>query len=228
MADPKIPPPAAMPVDKLQWLSQLHLSNFHNAYYEFRDVQRCIGSRGKLLVVGVGQGLDVTVFRSRGYDVTSYDIDPDFGPDRVGSVHDMSCFADDEFDAAVASHVLEHMSLSLLDSGLRELSRVARHAIVYLPYAGRHLDLSFTQFQGSFEHHWRVNVPPFWRRPSPEKPLFAGGQHFWEVGLRGCSRRAIRRRMEQYFEVVSMYQNPHWLVSMNFVLRSRRARRAIV
>ena len=224
MPESKVPAPTTMPVDKIKWLSELHLSNFHNAFYQYRDVRACIGNRGKILIVGPGQGLDLAVFRSQGYEVTTYDIDADFKPDHLGSVHEMDCFGDGQFDVVIASHVLEHMSHSLLEPALRELSRVARHALVYLPYAGRHIDISFTQFQSVAEHHLRINVTPFWRRPSLERPLFAGGQHFWEIGVHGCSAAAIRRQMEKHFDVLDAYQNPHWLVSMNFVLRSRYPR----
>ena len=211
--------------DKAEWLGSLGVSNFHNAYYEYRDVGRCVGDGGKLLVVGPGQGLDVAVFRSRGFEVTTYDIDEEFHPDHLGSVHDMSCFGDASFDVVIASHVLEHMAFSLLDAALREIARVGRHALVYLPYAGRHVDLSFTALQGWREHHVRLNVPPFWRRPSEDAPRFAGGNHFWEVGMWGCSRRTIRTHLERHFSVLDEYQNPHWLVSMNYVLRSRSAAR---
>lgn len=219
MSDPKVPAPAAMPVDKKAWLAELHISNFHNAYYQYRDARACIGDQGRILIVGPGQGLGAAVFRSRGYEVTTYDIDPEIGPDHVGSVHDMKVFTDGQFDLVIASHVLEHMSFALLDDGLRELSRVARFALVYLPYAGRHLDLSL---HNTREHHLRLNLPPFWRRPSLERPLFAGGQHFWEIGVWGITRGTIQEAMEEHFAVIDSYQNPHWLVSMNFVLRSRR------
>lgn len=220
MPEPPIPAPRPMPVDKEQWLSELHLSNFHNAYYEYRDTRRCIGQAGRILVVGPGQGLGVLVLRSRGYVVTTYDLDADMKPDHLGSVHDMSDFADRAFDLVIASHVLEHMSFALLDSALRELARVARHALVYLPFAGRHIDMALVRRQSAVEHHLRVNIPPFWRRPSQTEARFAGGQHFWEIGVRGITTRTVSRAMSRYFDVLECYQNPHWLVSMNFVLRS--------
>jgi len=209
-----------MPVDKQHWLGQLHASNFHNAFCQYRDIAKCIGATGRILIVGPGQGLDLTVFKSRGYSVTTYDIDAEFRPDHLGSVHDMSRFSDGQFDAVIASHVLEHMSYALFDAALSELARVARCALVYLPYAGRHIDLSFT---GAREHHLRLNVPPFWRVPSLQTPRFSGGQHFWEIGVWGCSRRKIERDISKHFEIVSAYQNPFWLVSMNYVLESRAA-----
>jgi hypothetical protein len=215
-----IPEPTTMPVDKAAWLSQLHISNFHNAFYEYRDVQSCTQGK-KILIVGPGQGLEVTVFKSRGYDVTTFDIDSAFNPDHLGSVHDMNCFKDKQFDVVIASHVLEHMSFNYFDTALKELARVANYALIYLPYAGRHIDLGLVLYQGSRERHLRINIEPFWRKPSLTEARFASGQHFWEIGVKGCTKAIIRKALDVRFEVLNAYQNPHWMVSMNYVLRSR-------
>ncbi|MSQ48411.1 MAG: class I SAM-dependent methyltransferase [Deltaproteobacteria bacterium] len=214
-----IPEPTTMPVNKEAWLAQLHISNFHNAFFEYRDVRACTPAKN-ILIVGPGQGLELTVFKSRGYNVTTYDIDGDFKPDHLGSVHDMSCFASKQFDVVIASHVLEHMSFSYFDTALKELARVAHYALIYLPYAGRHIDLGVILYQGSKERHLRVNIAPFWRKPSLTEARYASGQHFWEIGLSGCSKRTIRQAIEKRFEVLDAYQNPYWMVSMNFVLKS--------
>lgn len=220
---PDVPEPAAMPVDKQAWLSRLHISNFVNAFHQYEDVVAHTDGK-RILVIGPGQGLEVAVFRSQGYDVTSYDIDAEIGADFIGSVHDMKCFAAKSFDVVIASHVLEHMSFALFDAGLREIARVGRYALIYLPYAGRHVELGLVWRQAYQEKRFVLNVPPFWRKPSLVEPRFAGGQHFWEVGVRGCSVRKIRSSIQTHFDVLAAYQNPDWLVSMNFVLASRRRR----
>src|ERR1043166_9541771 len=107
------------------WRRQLNLSNFVNTYYQFRDVEALNAGR-RLLIIGVGQGLDTQVFRWRGYDVLTFDIDEALGPDVVGSVHDLAMFEDDRFDVAIASHVVEHIAVPHLDKALSELARVAR------------------------------------------------------------------------------------------------------
>ncbi|MES4787373.1 MAG: hypothetical protein C4294_17970, partial [Nitrospiraceae bacterium] len=105
METQKLPTPAVMPVDRVEWARQLHLSNFINTYYQYRDLKRCENCH-KVLIVGPGQGLDTLVLKWRGYDVTTLDIDETFNPDYLGSVHDMHMFADAQFDAAIVSHVL--------------------------------------------------------------------------------------------------------------------------
>jgi hypothetical protein len=193
-----------MPVDREHWFRQLDLSNFVNAYYQFRDLSRIEGCR-RVLIVGPGQGLQTEVLRWRGYEVTTLDIDETFKPDVIGSVHDMNMFEDRQFDAVIASHVLEHLAVAYLDGSLCELSRVAAYALIYLPVAGRHVQAREQPGSNGIDAR------------------YCGGQHFWEVGMRGFRVKDLKRRMSSEFEVVDVYRNRDWNPSLNFVLRSKRA-----
>lgn len=216
----KIPAPAVMPGDQAEWSRQLDLANFVNAYYQYRDLRAC-GDANKVLIIGPGQGLDTAVLRWRGYDVTRLDIDATFLPEVIGSVHRMDMFSDHVFDVVIASHVLEHLSTEFLDESLKEIARVGRFALIYLPVTGvyaqlrlrsnfRELDLSAI---------WDLKKP--FARADPAEPRFMSGLHFWEVGLPGLRVRDLRRRFEKHFEIVSCYRNRDWLPSQNFVLKSR-------
>jgi len=122
--DSRAPAPAPMPVEREQWRDELNLSNFVNTYCQYRDLRRLPECR-RVLIVGPGQGLDTQVLRWRGYEIATFDIDDTFRPDHIGSVHDLSAFGDRQFDAVIASHVLEHLAVPYLDSALQELARVA-------------------------------------------------------------------------------------------------------
>jgi len=54
--------------------------------------------------------------------VQTVDIDAEYQPDHVASVHQMDMLADGQFDVAVASHVLEHLPFSLFRASLAELA----------------------------------------------------------------------------------------------------------
>jgi methyltransferase family protein len=216
------PKPSVMKLDRAVWAQELHLSNFVNSYYQYRDVQSLPNVR-RLLVVGPGQGLDTAVFRWRGYEVVTFDIDATFHPDVIGSVHEMKMFAEREFDVVVASHVVEHLPVDYLDDALRELARVARFALIYLPSTGRPMALSFSPgFRGL---RWSVVVDLYnwFRGPDPNRPIFAAGEHYWEVGRRGFSRRSLARRLRSHFRILKQYRNRDWLLSVNFVLESKRS-----
>ncbi len=215
------PEPTVMPLDREAWRRELHLSNFVNAYYQYRDVASCI-EQGRVLVVGPGQGLDTNVLRWRGYDVTTFDIDATFEPDVIGSVHDLSMFADGQFDVVIASHVLEHMAVAYLDTALGELARVARFAIIYLPIHGRQMQLRFVPGFKGIDLSFVVDLFNRFHRPDGVTPRYAAQQHFWEVGMRGFRLRDVERRLAAHFEVIRAYRNQDWPVSQNFVLRSKR------
>ncbi len=223
MHGPRAPNPTVMPIDRKAWLDKgLHLSNFANSYHQYRDVRKWVGDCPRILVIGPGQGLDTAVFRWIGCDVTTLDIDATFQPDVIGSCHTMPMFADGQFDAVIASHVLEHLAVPYLDSTLAEIARVGRYALLYLPVAGRHLQLRFAP--GILGVDWQVVVDFFryWERPNGIQPRYCQGQHFWEVGRPGFRVADLSRRFQHDFELLDSYRNTEWIPSYNFVLRSRR------
>lgn len=210
-----------MPVDREVWARQLGLCNFINSYYQLRDLMSLPNVK-RVLVIGPGQGLDPVIQRWRGFDVTTFDIDSTFSPDVLGSVHDMPMFADGEFDVAIASHVLEHLPLDHLDTALAEIARVARHALIYLPVNGLSLQLRLSSNFRDMDWSRIVDVRKWWRRPDPAVPRYMSGQHYWEIGLHGCSRKEIQARIARQFDVRQAYRNQDWRPSMNFVLTSHR------
>lgn len=223
MNAPPVPAPTVMPVDRQAWVKKLELSNFINCYYQYRDLQGFAECRDVLLV-GPGQGLETQVLRWRGYRVTTFDIDPVFSPDVTGSVHDLSMFADRQFDAVIASHVLEHLPVPYLDTALSEIARVARFAIIYLPRAGLHVQARFFPRSDGRELSFIMDVYNYLHRPDGVTPRYRGGQHFWEVGMAGYRLRDLRARFAGFFEVLRTYRNIHWNPSQNFILESLAAR----
>ena len=214
------PKPDKMPVDMDQWASQLHISNFANAFAQYRDVTS-LGDVSRILVIGPGQGLDSAIFKWRGYEVTTLDIDDRLSPDVIGSAHDLSMFGDKAFDVVIASHVLEHLPPAYLDAAIAELARVAHHALVYLPIAGRIVRLRVMPGLRDWDWTFVISVPNYFRRPDPNRPRFCEGQHYWEVGRPGYSRRKVADRLRRHFDIRAMYRNPDWLPSINFVLSAR-------
>jgi hypothetical protein len=215
-----VPAPAVMPVDRQQWRRELHLSNFINTHAQYRDLQSLPEIRS-VLIVGPGQGLEAAVLRWKSYDVTTLDIDADFDPDVLGSVHDMSTFTTSQFDVVIASHILEHLAVDYLRLALSEIARVGRYALIYLPVSGRHVQFRLRPGIRDWDFSLVLDLFNYWDRPSGRVPQYMAGQHFWEIGRRGFRLRDVRRHMEPYFEVLQDYRNRDWLPSHNFVLRSR-------
>jgi hypothetical protein len=216
----RVPEPTVMPLDRERGRKEVNLSNFVNSYYQYRDLGLC-GECKSVLIVGPGQGLEPQVLRWRGYLVTTLDIDEALGPNYVGSVHEMRMFADRQFDVVIASHVLEHLAEPYLDKALEEIARVGRFALIYLPVAGRHVQLRFIPGFKGVDLSFIVDIFNYLHRPDGVTPRYAQKQHFWEVGMRGFGLRTVTRRISQYFDVLKVYRNRDWTPSQNFVLRSR-------
>jgi hypothetical protein len=214
-----IPKPNVMPIDRVEWFNKLNLSNFINSYYQFRDVYEC-GKVKDILIIGPGQGLDTQILKWRGYTVTTFDIDDTFKPDFLGSVHDLSMFKNLQFDVVIASHVLEHIAVPYLDLSLKELSRVARWSIIYLPIAGKHCHLRFIPGIKGIDLSFIFDFYNLFDKPDGVTPKYCGGQHFWEVGLRGFRKKDLIKRFDINFTVVKHYRNQDWNSSYNFILRS--------
>jgi Methyltransferase domain len=220
MLDTVIAQPGVMPLDREAWKNELNLSNFTNTYYQFRDLHGHVAPGGKVLIIGPGIGLDALILRWRGYSVTTFDIDETFGPDVLGSCHDMPMFADGQFDAVIASHVLEHLPVPYLDRALKELARVAGYAIIYLPVAGKHAQLRLKPSILGRNLDFVIDLFKFWETPSGVDLKYTVGQHYWEVGYRGFTIKLLKARLSNYFSIVYAYRNMDWIPSMNFVLKS--------
>lgn len=213
------PEPHIMPIqgDRQEWRKNLYLINFVNTYYLLRDIES-VCPKGKILVVGSGKGLDKPVLQWRGYDVTTLDIDTAFEPDVVGSVHDLSVFTSQQFDCVVASHVLEHLPVCYLDQSLSELSRVARFSVIYLPWTGRRIEARLTVWRFDWRICLQVHNPL--HKPDGLSPNYMAGQHYWEVGMRGFSKRDIIRRASPFLKLRKVYRNPDRTVSCNYIFES--------
>ena len=221
MNSPEAPEPTVMPIDRENWAKQLHLSNFINAFTQYRDLQLLPDCK-TVLVVGPGQGFEVVTHRWRGYEVTTLDIDDTFKPDVLGSVHDMPMFGDARFDVVIASHVLEHMALPYLDPALKEIARVGRYALIYLPLHGRHGQVRFVPGVRGWDWAWTYSVFNPRETPDGVTPRYCLSQHFWEIGTKGFKVKDVLARMAPHFNVVRHYRNRDWMGSYNFVLQSRR------
>lgn len=212
--------PAPMPVDSEEWASQLNLCNFVNAYYQYRDLQSLEDCKS-VLIIGPGQGLDTEILKWRGYEVSTFDIDETFKPDYIGSVHDLGRFNNFQFDAVIASHVLEHLPVAYLDKALQEISRVGRYALVYMPVHGRHMQLRFMPGFKGIDISFIFDLFNYFRKTDGSKPRFMDGQHYWEIGLRGWRVPEVSQRLASYFYIRNSYRNKDWLPSFNYVLQSR-------
>ncbi|MDR2893651.1 MAG: methyltransferase domain-containing protein [Deltaproteobacteria bacterium] len=96
-------------------------------------------ARKKVLHVGCGVHTPDKLhehFRSPDWQETRLDINPAVKPDILASITDMSCIADNSYDALYSSHNLEHLHPHEAPLALAEFFRVLRpsgFALITLP-----------------------------------------------------------------------------------------------
>lgn len=170
-----------------------HVGRFVSYYHQLDEVLRL--KPHNILEIGVGDG----VFRDYVKNNTaiayqSVDIAEDLHPDVVGSVTTLP-FADNAYDVVCAFEVLEHIPLAEFEKALTEISRVARsYTVISLPHFGPPVQFLL---KIPFFRVVRFSL----KIPFPRRHSF-NGQHYWEIGKRGCSIKTIRASLEKYFEII--------------------------
>ncbi len=153
-------------------------------WYQIREV---LGREPKnVLEVGPGNKTVTDALRKAGVEVTTADIAPDLNPDVIASVLELP-FAESLFDVVLCAEVLEHLPFDEFPRALAEIHRVSRSfAIISLPHAGFVFSLEW-KAPLLKKKQWIWKLPFFW------KTHIFNGEHYWELGKRGCSVRKIRQ-----------------------------------
>ncbi len=137
-----------------------------------------------VLEIGPGDGTVTMVLRKYVDKVTTCDIDPELKPDVVGSVAKLP-FRDGEFDVVLCSEVLEHIPFLESEQGMKEIYRVAKKgAVIGVPHAGG-VFLGVIKLPLLPYLRFFTKLPFFWKKHS------FNGQHYWETGKKGSSRKKV-------------------------------------
>jgi ubiquinone/menaquinone biosynthesis C-methylase UbiE len=138
-----------------------------------------------VLEIGIGNRIVTDVLTRLGLQVTTLDISLDVSPDLVGTITSLP-FPVDTFDVVLAAEVLEHIAWEDVPTALAELRRVSRRPVlISVPNAGYTFACEW-KFPLLRRQRWVWRLPLFWRRHAFD------GQHYWELGKRGFSRRKFR------------------------------------
>lgn len=166
---------------------------FASYYWQLKEVLTLKPS--SVLEVGVGDRVFGDFIKNNtNVSYVSVDIAEDLHPDVVGSIVALP-FADKSFDVACAFEVLEHLPFEQFDKALNELCRVARtHVIISVPHFGPMLAFSL---KIPFVPQIRIA----WKIPFPKRHVF-NGQHYWEIGKRGCPISIIRKMLSDHGKMV--------------------------
>ena len=182
-------------VDKNRWMSY---------YYQIKEILS-LREVKSVLEIGPGASLigDVLAQQRNQYIYKTLDIAEDLNPDFLGSTTDIP-IEDNAFDVVVACQILEHIPYSIVPRALSEIARVSKkHVIISLPHSGPALSLQ-CKIPMIPQIEFVIKIP------YPKKHVF-DGEHYWEIGRRGFSRRKVRSLLSNDFRIEKEYvpfENP--------------------
>lgn len=163
-----------------------HKARWITYFYQMRLLQDVHAKT--VLEIGPGHGWMATILRSLGVDVKTADFDPELNPDYVAEVGNLP-MEDGSFDVVCAFEVLEHLPFEEFQHNITEMARAAKsHVIISLP------DHRRTLINFSLKLPFLPTVALFVKIPSLKKHVF-DGQHYWEIGKRGYSPKAVRDKI---------------------------------
>lgn len=151
-----------------------------------------------VLEIGIGNGNLSEMLKRFGYEVTTCDFDKTLKPDFVADIRKLP-FKDNQFDAVIANEILEHLPFGDVPKALEELRRVSKKNIILsvpnscisfgilfkfkIPFFAGFKNISF-----HFPYDW-IN-PKLWK---------FNGEHYWEMGRKGYSKKKIFKLFKKYF-----------------------------
>ncbi|MBP9760293.1 MAG: methyltransferase domain-containing protein [Candidatus Pacebacteria bacterium] len=162
---------------------------FASYHYQVKEV--LAQKPESVLEVGVGDQVFGHYVRDHvGVAYTSVDIAEDLQPDVVGSVTALPC-KDATYDVVCCFEVLEHIPYEQVPSAVRELTRVAKKAVVIsVPHFGPRTQF-FLKLPFLPEMRCALKIP--W----PRSHKF-NGEHYWELGKKGYTAKAFRELLARY------------------------------
>lgn len=172
---------------------------------------------GPYVEIGIGTGVTTSYMRSvLGASVTTVDIDPDLEPDIVADITSLP-FPDGHFSCAIACEVLEHMPFDRAREALKELRRVANHAVISVPNSNRFVLQLFGLAGSRRKRLFNINLGRLFPRPVIEGVL--NGEHYWELESAGYTLGRFRTVVaESGWSLSTEFRNPDYPYHHFFVL----------
>jgi hypothetical protein len=168
------------------------------------------------LIVGLGDNIVYEILtRVGGGKFYTFDFDKNLHPDFEGDVVNIDgILGERKFDVILCCQVLEHLPYEKFEDILRQMERHADNVIISLPCS-------------AMQYGFKVKLPliktvkvniyihKFFKRYK------FNGEHYWEIGTRGYTRRSILRSMKKFFTVEKWYVAPYNWYHVFFILRKR-------
>ncbi|MDR3350105.1 MAG: class I SAM-dependent methyltransferase [Prevotellaceae bacterium] len=168
-----------------------------------------------VLIIGVGDNIVGKTLAAQGVQVYTYDFDKHLHPDYEGDVACINAVLHDKrFDVILCCQVLEHLPRDRFENILQQLAQHAGHVIISLPYSAMKykIELKLPVIKTVKAN---IYIHKFFKKHTFD------GEHYWETGTRGHTKRSVLKSMRKFFAVEKWYIAPHNPYHLFFVLRKK-------
>lgn len=162
------------------WIHKLE-SELHWRYYWHQQelIENYLKKTDRILEIGVGSKFTSNYLKSKGYNITTTDIDPNKEPDIVANIVDYKF--DQNFDHILAFEIFEHLPFEDFKLAINNISTICnKNLFISLPRNEKHwfrLSVDFKIFQiNNFQittkrnkikskyHHWEVDYEHYTKK----------------------------------------------------------------
>lgn len=173
--------------DETQWASYLFI---------IRTVIQNVPKDQKILEIGLGGGYVSILLEHMGYDVTTFDVNPNLNPTKIFDISSDTVPEEeiDRYGCVICAEVLEHIPFKKFDKCLKSISLLSKgKVIITIPdaYVKRRFLLSFGG------RTLRSRIFRIYRR----KKII--DIHYWELNYKKeYSYFNIREHMKKFFDII--------------------------
>jgi SAM-dependent methyltransferase len=195
----------------------------HHQFISFAEQIRLVRSLNEknILEIGIGNGIVSDFLKKAGFNVTTFDINANLGPDIVGSILDLTeIFQESKFDLVLCAEVLEHMPFKYFEQAISNVAHTTRkYVILTLPRSQRLIvDIQFSIKLAKLKpiHNSIILTIPKSKIP-PE--------HHWELNSsKETKLRKINLILNKYFTIFDSNRFHFRSYHHYFVLKKREMR----
>lgn len=166
-----------------EWINKLEpLDHWKLYWFQQKWISNKIAKGSKILEIGVGSGFCANYLSSKGYIVTTFDIDPEKKPDIIGNIVQFNSILN--YEAILAFEVFEHIPYDKFIATLINIRKNTNKIFFSVPINKvRLIDLEIR-----LPLIKRINFSIYY-------PIFAikESHHFWEVGFKGYDLKRIKK-----------------------------------
>jgi uncharacterized UPF0146 family protein len=174
------------------WIHTLEKETHWRLYWrQQRLLESRIESDDSILEIGVGSGFTAKYLRSRGFQVTTLDIDEEKKPDIVSNV--VTFEPHRKYDHVLAFEVFEHMPFDDLARVMQNFSgKIRKYLFISVPLYRRliaSVKCRIPKLGKIGEFEIRLTLP---------KRQLTSAHHHWELGYHGTDEEALRETLARF------------------------------